>query len=173
MGSPLRARLGDNAPTLAELVLLGAEAKPRELEAHDCASACRDRPLLLDRLSTLGWCDRGLGALLERVVHLLKPEPGLLERRPEQADENAAEALGLHEARAAIGQALQPEAVLTIEVPGTPRRPSQRSSRSASADRTVGLKVIARPPGGVMSTTSRAPSRSSPLTRRTNGFHSP
>jgi hypothetical protein len=36
---PLRARLGANAPTLAELVLRGAEAKLRELEAQDRARA--------------------------------------------------------------------------------------------------------------------------------------
>jgi hypothetical protein len=32
---PLRARLGADAPTLAELVMRGAEAKLRELEAQD------------------------------------------------------------------------------------------------------------------------------------------
>jgi hypothetical protein len=36
---PLRARLGEQAPTLAELVLRGAEAKLRELEAQDRADA--------------------------------------------------------------------------------------------------------------------------------------
>lgn len=36
---PLRARLGADAPTLAELVLRGAEAKLRELEAQDRAHA--------------------------------------------------------------------------------------------------------------------------------------
>lgn len=36
---PLRARLGEGAPTLAELVLRGAEAKLRELEAQDRAHA--------------------------------------------------------------------------------------------------------------------------------------
>ncbi len=36
---PLRARLGAQAPTLAELVLRGAEAKLRELEAQDRANA--------------------------------------------------------------------------------------------------------------------------------------
>jgi hypothetical protein len=36
---PLRARLGANAPTLAELVLRGAQAKLRELEAQDRAHA--------------------------------------------------------------------------------------------------------------------------------------
>jgi hypothetical protein len=36
---PLRARLGANAPTLTELVMRGAEAKLRELEAQDRASA--------------------------------------------------------------------------------------------------------------------------------------
>lgn len=34
---PLRARLGANAPTLSELVVRGAEAKLRELEARDRA----------------------------------------------------------------------------------------------------------------------------------------
>ena len=34
---PLRARMGANAPTLAELVMRGAEAKLRELEAQDRA----------------------------------------------------------------------------------------------------------------------------------------
>jgi len=36
---PLRARLGADAPTLAELVMRGAEAKLRELEAQDRAQA--------------------------------------------------------------------------------------------------------------------------------------
>lgn len=36
---PLRARLGANAPTLAELVMRGAEARLRELEARDRAHA--------------------------------------------------------------------------------------------------------------------------------------
>lgn len=36
---PLRTRLGADAPTLAELVLRGAEAKLRELEAQDRADA--------------------------------------------------------------------------------------------------------------------------------------
>jgi len=36
---PLRARLGANAPTLAELVMRGAETKLRELEAQDRANA--------------------------------------------------------------------------------------------------------------------------------------
>lgn len=36
---PLRERLGTDAPTLAELVLRGAEAKLRELEAQDRAQA--------------------------------------------------------------------------------------------------------------------------------------
>jgi hypothetical protein len=36
---PLRTRLGAQAPTLAELVLRGAEAKLRELEAQDRAHA--------------------------------------------------------------------------------------------------------------------------------------
>ncbi len=36
---PLRARLGANAPTLAELVMRGAEAKLRELQAQDRAHA--------------------------------------------------------------------------------------------------------------------------------------
>lgn len=36
---PLRARLGAETPTLAELVMRGAEAKLRELEAQDRASA--------------------------------------------------------------------------------------------------------------------------------------
>ena len=34
---PLRTRLGPNAPTLAELVMTGAQAKLRELEAQDRA----------------------------------------------------------------------------------------------------------------------------------------
>jgi hypothetical protein len=34
---PLRARLGANAPTLTELVMRGAEATLRELEAQDRA----------------------------------------------------------------------------------------------------------------------------------------
>jgi hypothetical protein len=34
---PLRARLGADAPTLAELVVRGAEARLRELEAQDRA----------------------------------------------------------------------------------------------------------------------------------------
>ena len=36
---PLRARLGTETPTLAELVMRGAEAKLRELEAQDRAQA--------------------------------------------------------------------------------------------------------------------------------------
>ena len=36
---PLRARLGADAPTLAELVMRGAEAKLRELKAQDRARA--------------------------------------------------------------------------------------------------------------------------------------
>lgn len=36
---PLRARLGAETPTLAELVMRGAEAKLRELEAQDRADA--------------------------------------------------------------------------------------------------------------------------------------
>lgn len=36
---PLRARLGANAPTLAELVMRGAQAQLRELEAQDRAHA--------------------------------------------------------------------------------------------------------------------------------------
>jgi hypothetical protein len=36
---PLRARLGAQAPTLAELVMRGAESKLRELEAQDRAHA--------------------------------------------------------------------------------------------------------------------------------------
>ncbi len=36
---PLRERLGADAPTLAELVLRGAEAQLRELEAQDRAQA--------------------------------------------------------------------------------------------------------------------------------------
>jgi hypothetical protein len=37
--APLRERLGAQAPTLGELVLRGAEAKLRELEAQDRAHA--------------------------------------------------------------------------------------------------------------------------------------
>lgn len=36
---PLRSRLGAHAPTLAELVMRGAQATLRELEAHDRARA--------------------------------------------------------------------------------------------------------------------------------------
>jgi hypothetical protein len=36
---PLRARLGTATPTLAELVMRGAEVKLRELEAQDRANA--------------------------------------------------------------------------------------------------------------------------------------
>ena len=39
MLEPLRTRLGAEAPTLAELVMRGAEAKLRELEAQDRARA--------------------------------------------------------------------------------------------------------------------------------------
>ncbi len=39
MLEPLRARLGAKAPTLAELVLRGAEAKLRELEAQERVDA--------------------------------------------------------------------------------------------------------------------------------------
>jgi len=47
---PLRERLGDQAPTLAELVMRGAEAKLRELDAQDRA---KDRALttFVDRLT--------------------------------------------------------------------------------------------------------------------------
>jgi len=46
---PLRKRLGTDAPTLAELVLRGAEAKLRELEAQDRAQA-RALETFVDRL---------------------------------------------------------------------------------------------------------------------------
>jgi hypothetical protein len=46
---PLRERLGPDAPTLAELVLRGAEAKLRELEAQDRAQA-RALETFADRL---------------------------------------------------------------------------------------------------------------------------
>lgn len=48
--APLRARLGANAPTLAELVLRGAEAKLRELDAQDRARA-QALGTFMDRLS--------------------------------------------------------------------------------------------------------------------------
>ena len=54
--------------------------------------------------------------------------------------------------------------LLAVEEPGKRKRPSQRSSRSFSTLRTVGLKVIARPPGGSIRTSSLAPSRRPPLT---------
>ena len=47
---PLRARLGADAPTLAELVMRGAEAKLRELEAQDRARA-HGLETFIDRLS--------------------------------------------------------------------------------------------------------------------------
>jgi hypothetical protein len=46
---PLRRRLGPHAPTLAELVMRGAEAKLRELEAQDRADA-RALDTFMDRL---------------------------------------------------------------------------------------------------------------------------
>ena len=46
---PLRARLGSNAPTLAELLLRGAEATLRELEAQDRAAG-QARATFVDRL---------------------------------------------------------------------------------------------------------------------------
>jgi hypothetical protein len=46
---PLRARLGDDAPTLAELVRRGAEATLRELDARERARA-RGRETFIDRL---------------------------------------------------------------------------------------------------------------------------
>ncbi|MGH2836664.1 MAG: hypothetical protein ACRDKD_10650, partial [Solirubrobacteraceae bacterium] len=46
---PLRTRLGERAPTLSELVMRGAEAKLRELEAQDRARA-RALQTFVDRL---------------------------------------------------------------------------------------------------------------------------
>lgn len=47
---PLRTRMGADVPTLAELVVRGAEAKLRELEARD--RACRHAlKTFVDRLS--------------------------------------------------------------------------------------------------------------------------
>ena len=46
---PLRARLGARAPTLTELVLRGAEATLRELEAQDRARA-HARETFVERL---------------------------------------------------------------------------------------------------------------------------
>jgi hypothetical protein len=46
---PLRERLGAGAPTLSELVLRGAEATLRELEAQDRARA-HARATFVDRL---------------------------------------------------------------------------------------------------------------------------
>jgi hypothetical protein len=56
--------------------------------------------------------------------------------------------------------------------PGTSSRPRQRSSRSGSASTTVGLNVIARPPGGAIRTSSFDPGRASPLILFMNGFQS-
>ncbi len=47
---PLRARMGPDAPTLAELVVRGAEAELRELEARDQAHA-RALETFVQRLS--------------------------------------------------------------------------------------------------------------------------
>jgi hypothetical protein len=47
--APLRARLGADAPTLAELVLRGAQSKLRELEAQDRAQS-RALATFVDRL---------------------------------------------------------------------------------------------------------------------------
>lgn len=47
---PLRTRLGDDAPTLAELVLRGAAATLRELEAQDRGRA-HALQTFVDRLS--------------------------------------------------------------------------------------------------------------------------
>ncbi len=48
---PLRTRLGADAPTLAELVLRGAESKLRELHAQDRAAA-QALSTFVDRLSS-------------------------------------------------------------------------------------------------------------------------
>lgn len=48
---PLRARLGPNAPTLAELVVRGAEATLRELDAQDRAIG-HARATFVERLRT-------------------------------------------------------------------------------------------------------------------------
>jgi hypothetical protein len=66
--APLRERLGAQAPTLAELVLRGAEAKLRELEAQDRAQAqaletfmdrlCAAPPPHLDEVSRIRHASR-------------------------------------------------------------------------------------------------------------------
>lgn len=65
---PLRARLGTETPTLGELVMRGAEAKLRELEAQDRANAqglstfvsrlCAGPPPDLDEIGRIRHADR-------------------------------------------------------------------------------------------------------------------
>ncbi|MEJ7786285.1 MAG: hypothetical protein WKF96_15890 [Solirubrobacteraceae bacterium] len=62
---PLRARLGTGAPTLAELVLRGAEAALRELDAQDRARA-HARETFVDRLRATSPPDRDE---LDRIRH--------------------------------------------------------------------------------------------------------
>ena len=58
------------------------------------------------------------------------------------------------------------------KMPGSSTRPSQRNSRSGSATRTVGRKVIGLRLAGWAVTSSRAPTFASPVMRRMKGFHS-
>jgi hypothetical protein len=59
-----------------------------------------------------------LGAGLECGVHLLEAEFGLIERAPEEADEDATEPLCLSEAGASLVEGLDVEDVLAIEDAG-------------------------------------------------------
>jgi hypothetical protein len=60
--------------------------------------------------------------------------------------------------------------VLAVEEAWQEQTPSQRSSRFASTDLTVGSNVVARAPGGSIRTSSLAPSRSELLIERMNAF---
>jgi hypothetical protein len=59
-----------------------------------------------------------LGAGLECRVHLFEAEFGLLERAPEEHDEDAAEPLRLSDATASLVQRLDVENVLAVENAG-------------------------------------------------------
>src|SRR5215467_6394639 len=57
-------------------------------------------------------------------------------------------------------------------IPGTNNFPLQRNSFACSTVRTLGRKVIARPPGGSMRTVNCSPGTALPSIRGINGFHS-
>ena len=66
---PLRARLGAAAPTLAELVLRGAEATLRELDAQD-RSRAHARETFVDRLRAAPPADL---EEIRRIRHATRP----------------------------------------------------------------------------------------------------